>query len=431
MLMDWMPDVSFPKELCVAWILGRSKLKQNIHQWGSTMNLRGKTSLPILITIGMMGTCAVGALAAHAISSPASESWTARGYRFLETGVGQQAWTHEDELSRLSEEAHHNGKCAGFMDLTNSRFADQPLWDQPSVAHLLVSGLEIRHEAEVRSVLDHVSAQRMLQDVVFLSTEFRNRYARSAHGVRAAESIANGFRQIAQGRSDVTVELVRHSDFSQPSVHVTIAGSGPLANERVVIGGHIDSILSSGRSEDMRAPGADDNATGTATLLEVFRGLMASNIRFNRTIEFMGYAGEELGLLGSRDIAEKYRAESRVVVGVMQFDMTGFPGRQRKMTFMTDFTNPDLTQFSQRLMDTYVGLPWKTARCGYACSDHASWTRNGYASVMPFETGMSIFSTENGDIHTSRDVVEGKVDSEYMVQYAKLGLAFAIELGLN
>ena len=207
---------------------------------------------------------------------------------------------------------------------------------------------------------------------------------------------------------------------------VTLQGTGPQANEIVIIGGHEDSINQSvifGKQE-MVAPGADDNATGIATQLEVFRVLIETNFKPNRTMMFMAYSGEEEGLLGSQDIASSFKKAKKAVVGVVQFDMTGFPGSGDAVVFMTDFTNPELTKFSQKLMDTYVKTPWSTDRCGYACSDHASWTKAGYFSVMPFEAKMD---GDNKDIHSSRDVI-GKLDFKFGLHFAKLGLAFMAEL---
>jgi leucyl aminopeptidase len=225
----------------------------------------------------------------------------------------------------------------------------------------------------------------------------------------------------------VKVDLFSHS-WEQPSVIASIAGQGPHKNEIVVIGGHEDSINQSAfGSREMTAPGADDNASGVATVLEVFRVLLQSGFKPDRTLMFMTYAGEEVGLLGSQDIANRFRNEGKSVVAVMQLDMTGFPGAGNQVVFMTDNVSPELTKFSQKLMDTYVRVRWSTDRCGYACSDHASWNRAGFSAVMPFEATMS---TDNKDIHTTRDLI-GKLDFNHGLAFMKLGLAFMSELSMN
>ena len=76
-----------------------------------------------------------------------------------------------------------------------------------------------------------------------------------------------------------------------------IPGHGPRAHETVVVGAHRDHF---GRQGGLLFPGADDNASGTATLLEVARILSQSGARPSRSILFASFSGEEQGLLGSR-----------------------------------------------------------------------------------------------------------------------------------
>jgi leucyl aminopeptidase len=327
---------------------------------------------------------------------------------------------------QFSKTAHEAGRCAGFMDLTG-----QPKFTSP--APLEVESFKLNLEDRpltqglyLDSSLALLDASRVSDTVKQLSSN-RNRYYRSSYGVQAANWIADQFREVARNRNDVKVELFSHS-WEQPSVIATIAGQGPHKNEIVVIGGHEDSINQSAfGSREMMAPGADDNATGVATVLEVYRVLLQSGFKPDRTLMFMTYAAEEVGLLGSQDIANRFRKEGKSVVAVMQLDMTGFPGAGNQIVFMTDNVSPELTKFSQKLMDTYVRVRWSTDRCGYACSDHASWNRAGYSAVMPFEATMS---TDNKHIHTTRDLI-GKLDFNHGLAFMKLGLAFMSELSMN
>lgn len=78
----------------------------------------------------------------------------------------------------------------------------------------------------------------------------------------------------------------------------------------------------------MRAPGADDDGSGTVTILEVFRTLLGSRElvegKAENTIEFHWYSGEEAGLLGSLDVFSSYKLERKDVKAMLQQDMTGF-----------------------------------------------------------------------------------------------------------
>ena len=125
------------------------------------------------------------------------------------------------------------------------------------------------------------------------------------------------------------------------------------ADEIVVLGAHHDSINQSWG--ETRAPGADDNASGSSNLFEALR-ILASQGRAARTIEFFWYAGEESGLLGSAEIARDYAARKKNVVGVLQLDMTLFPGDgEFVLGSMTDFTSPALRAWFAELNKTYMG----------------------------------------------------------------------------
>jgi len=138
----------------------------------------------------------------------------------------------------------------------------------------------------------------------------------------------------------------------------------------------------------------------------------------------MGYAGEEVGLLGSQDIARKYRRDNDSVVAVMQFDMTMFPDSKPMLQLVNDFTSEPLNRLIGRLLDHYVKMPWELTTCGYACSDHASWTRSGYAASFPFEGAQNKINT---NIHSEKDVL-GIIDLNYGLHFLKLALAYSVEL---
>ncbi len=348
-------------------------------------------------------------LSSGALAAPA-------GHRLIETGDGVQKWASPSEMEALSHAAHAEGRCGGYMDVTDFPDAAEVTF-QPL---LNLAALEPKEQATVTPMIKRADEGELLAIVTKLSS-YKNRYYDSATGVESANWIKSQYEHIAKGHPDIEVDLVAHK-FRQPSVIATIAGNGPNRDEIVVIGGHIDSIT--GFGGDTHAPGADDNASGTATVLEAFRHVVESGFKPNRTIQFMGYAGEEKGLLGSQDIAAQYRKKGSTVVGVLQLDMTMYPGSTPRITFITDHTNRDLTTFTQKLTDEYVKMPWQEDRCGYACSDHASWTRNGFASAFPFETS---FGGYNPNIHTSRDTTTG-LDPGHGLSYLKLAMAFAVEL---
>lgn len=285
---------------------------------------------------------------------------------------------------------------------------------------------EINRPQMVETLTQRVQSQNIAKTITELSN-FHNRYYTSPTGVKAAEWIAEQWTNLTQGRSDMKVELYRHARWAQPSVMLTIEGE--ISDEIVVVGGHLDSIAGFFGGANSRAPGADDNASGIATITEIIRVLVESSYRPGRTIQFIGYAAEEVGLRGSGEIAAKYAEEGKNVVGVLQLDMTNFKGSEWDIVLMSDFTNASQNAFLGSLLDKYFPqISWGYDKCGYGCSDHASWHNRGFPASMPFESKMR---DNNPNIHTSRDTLERmSQDASHAKKFAQLALAFIAEIDL-
>ncbi|WP_434631552.1 M20/M25/M40 family metallo-hydrolase [Chromobacterium sp. CV08] len=258
-------------------------------------------------------------------------------------------------------------------------------------------------------------------------SDYQNRFYTTRHGVDASNWIAAQWTQLAGGRDDVAVEQFAHAGWPQKSVILTIKGSDEAA-ETVVLGAHLDSSIGSDTGESGRAPGADDDASGVASLTEVARVLLAENYRPRRTIQFIAYSAHEVGLRGSTDIARRYRQQRAKVVGVLQLDMTNYPGDAQDIFLIADDTSRAQNAFLAHLARTYLpSLKVGYSQCGYACSDHASWTAQGYAASFPFE---SRFDNRNPHIHTGHDTLANADEqARHALKFSQLALAYAVELG--
>ena len=338
----------------------------------------------------------------------------------------------ESALADLSSRVHENLKrCGGFMyhpnksagmdalsRLKNGRQGLAALATRPSYT--------ITQQAVVNPMLSQMQASNIGQTIVDLSN-YTNRYYTTSGGVNASNWLKQRWTTIANGRSDITVEQFTHPNWSQKSVILTFKGTDN-ASEVVVLGGHLDSINQSGTTETTRAPGADDDASGIASLTEVIRTLVANNYKPRRTLKFMGYAAEEVGLRGSAEIAKSFAAAGTNVVGVIQLDMTNYKGAANDIYIFTDYTDSTQNSFVTKLISTYLPtLKVGTDRCGYACSDHASWNAQGYATTMPFE---SSFSADNPYIHTVNDTYANTGNqADHALKFSRMALAYAVELG--
>ncbi|MBM3332231.1 M28 family peptidase [candidate division WOR-3 bacterium] len=152
-----------------------------------------------------------------------------------------------------------------------------------------------------------------------------------------------------------------------------------------IIDGHIDNT--SDRQPDS-CPGADDNASGTAAVIEAAR--VFADVDFACTVWFIGFSGEEQGLLGSGDFAQRCRARGDSVCGVFNFDMISY-GRQDLDSFRVIGTpsNPDcswLIDFYIAQADTFSALkPIRIMDAGARYSDHSSFWDQGYVAFCGIE----------------------------------------------
>ncbi len=154
---------------------------------------------------------------------------------------------------------------------------------------------------------------------------------------------------------------------------------------------------------------------------------MNENYRPKKTLAFMAYAAEEVGLLGSKEIARKYKDDGIQIAGVMQLDMTNFKGSDWDIALMQDYTNNEQNAFIGKLIDSYLpGLKWGYDKCGYGCSDHASWHLQGFPASIPFEAKKNDM---NHRIHTNKDNLENMGGTAaHAEKFAKLAIAYALEL---
>ncbi len=111
-----------------------------------------------------------------------------------------------------------------------------------------------------------------------------------------------------------------------------LRGSDPArADEAIVVGAHYDHLGLGGRhslSPQLTGQihhGADDNASGTAAMLEIARAAASHRSEFPRTVVFVAFAGEELGLLGSTHYAESPALPLDRTVAMVNLDMVGRP----------------------------------------------------------------------------------------------------------
>lgn len=334
----------------------------------------------------------------------------------------------EKKIPFLSHLMHEKfNRCGGFVYHESKTEAEATLnsyLDRDLAVKGMFDDYAINQSAEINPLIAQVE-EGEIRTVIEKLSSYHNRHYQSKTGVEAVKWIKDHWAGLTSNRSDVKVEYFSHK-WKQKSVILTIEGS-ERPDEIIVIGGHADSIGSGfWDRKKSKAPGADDNASGIATITEMLRILVKNNYKPERTIKLMAYSAEEVGLKGSKEIASKFKRDKKNVVGVIQFDMTNHNGSDWKITLIDDHTNKKQNQFLAGLIDTYVKVPWGYSKCGYACSDHASWTNNGYPASFPFE---SKFNDSNKKIHSAKDTINvSRGVANHAVNFTKLGIAFVVEM---
>ncbi|PWY56626.1 aminopeptidase [Legionella qingyii] len=278
---------------------------------------------------------------------------------------------------------------------------------------------EIKHQDEVNAALQDVTPANIWNTLTKL-TSFHNRSATKDTGVDAARWLKKTFDDMAQasGRTDTATFFVKTGTYyKQPSL-VTVIGKDINA-PGIVIGAHMDTL-------DGRMPGAGDDGSGSASIMEMARILLSSKTTFKRPIYIIWYAAEERGLVGSQYVVEHFMDNSIPVKAAIQFDMTGYrvDANDPTMWVFTDYTNENLSNFVAELISAYVQVPVAYSECGYGCSDHASWDEVGIPAAFPCESN---FEDHNPYIHSSQDTMD-RLSLDHMTNFSKLALAFAIEM---
>jgi len=337
--------------------------------------------------------------------------------RLIKTGPNTQPkWMTEQQIFDLYKS---NTK---FMDITWTKDLGNR---QNFVQEKASFPAKPTQQAIVKPIIEKASTD-LMKNVLPPFTQFNNRYYRSETGKQSSKWLQERIKKLVSessiGSKKISVNPFAHS-WGQESIIARIEGKDSSA-PTVIVGAHQDSINQMSPSSG-RAPGADDDGSGSVTILEAFRLLINSDFELNIPVEFQWYSGEEAGLLGSQAIADAYKKEGRQVAGMMQLDMTGYPNPSKKdIGIVTDYTDKGLTALVREMVNDYTPLKSGDFKCGYGCSDHASWNEAGYPSVIPFESSNM---HANRNIHTTRDTLE-TIDYDHALNFAKLAVGYVVEL---
>ncbi|AAS50495.1 AAR129Cp [Eremothecium gossypii ATCC 10895] len=286
----------------------------------------------------------------------------------------------------------------------------------------------LTHVSEVNSIIGGIDTKYMYDKLDKFSSFF-TRYYTSPTGAQSARWLFDTLKTATAPISGKVILRQFKHDWDQFSIIVSIPGSA-RPDKIVAFGAHQDSIAGPDPATT-RSPGADDDGSGVITNLEALR-LYAKYIADTgkwpeNTIEFHFYSAEEVGLLGSLQIMTEYHDDPKKnVVAFFQHDMTGYVknAADAHIGVIVDYTDHNLTTFMEKLIGQYLTIPGRVTKCGYACSDHASATKQGFPSAFAFE---SVFEDSSEFIHSPQDTID-RVNITHMAEFSKLAIGAVVEL---
>lgn len=171
-----------------------------------------------------------------------------------------------------------------------------------------------------------------------------------------------------------------------------VEGEGPLANETIVVGGHYDHIgigsfgsRTPGRFGEVHN-GADDNATGTAAVMELARRYAQAEKKPARRMVFIAFSAEERGLLGAYHYCENPIYPLSSTVAMVNFDMIGWLRNDKLVIYGTGTSSvfdPAADQANEE-----AKLQLDKIAAGFAGSDHLPFQQKGIPAVF-FHTGLT------------------------------------------
>lgn len=201
----------------------------------------------------------------------------------------------------------------------------------------------------------------------------------------------------------------------QYNVEAKIIGSLNPDQEMIIMG-HFDDVQLDSNPE-IYAPGADDNASGTAATLEIARVMMQMNYQPEMTIIFLCTAAEELmyyGDAGSEHYAEKAAEEERNIISVINNDMIAYDEESSEIGFSNIIGSETITGIATYITNSYTTLiPDIDSPNNSSGADLQAFIEKGYPGLYLME---SIF---NPYYHTELDLVEN-IDLDYLTEVIKI-----------
>ena len=267
----------------------------------------------------------------------------------------------------------------------------------------------------VQEIIDRVDPDSVLNIVQRLQ-DFRTRYSTHDSCFAAANYIANKFNEYG---CDSTF-FQYHTSGHAPNVIGVKRGINYPDSIYAVVCGHFDATS---YAAPEIAPGADDNASGTAGVIEAAR--VMKDYLFEYSVRYIAFSGEEFGLYGSEYYASLAYSQGDSIPGVFNADMIGYvDALPESLEVVAKISNPPcepLADFFIACADTYTTLlTRKQMTNSWIPSDNQSFLDNGYVALCNIEDYMPV----NPHYHSPSDTIgAGYNNNDFCTEVIKAQVA--------
>ena len=327
---------------------------------GLRTNGAGLGEHPVVEALGLAG------------SELPSELYLVRSARPLPLDLDITVHAREGARSLISAEPH------ALRELTARGFNPIPIESRtPLLTPPIRTWTTITEpDPRIQALVDAVSWPSLLGKIRRLEN-FGTRYATTPQSAAAGESLHAFFQS---QKLPVEFHYFEYAGVPMRNVVATQIGA-TYPDSIIVVCAHYDSISEQPSTD---APGADDNASGTAAVQTVAQ--LLAPMSFEYTIKYICFTAEEMGIVGSARYAEDARQNGLAIVGALNFDMLGYWTLKSGGDFDLEIESNQASRWLMNAItnaaDLYTTMPYETHVNDAAWwGDHASFWTEGYAAV--------------------------------------------------
>lgn len=268
------------------------------------------------------------------------------------------------------------------------------------------------------NIENKVSKERMISNLGIFSgvSSFGDNQKITERGSKKGRELTKVFLKSALKDLGYSTEEVPYSGFYSGSNIVTTLKATEPTNEYIIVGAHMDSVSN---------PGADDNASGSTAVLEAATILKDMPVR-KLNIIFAWFDQEELGLIGSKELAKAYKSKNMNINSVHIVDMLGWDGDgdrtvevARPGGFLWDY---------YQMVNKKHNLNVPLFRTSLDRSDHYSFETKGYNALLLTEEYVN--QDFNEHYHKQTDT-HNRINFDFLTLGTKLMVAAVSDLTMK